>query len=273
VVSPTGLVTVFYELFPDGLYSLGARGAYTVSAGSLSQQLAIPQGTTNPTLAWRYRLLGDLPGDTAGLEVVVEPAAVGAGGAARDASASAVLAPTGTGRWQLGWLDMGAWVGETVSVTFRLKQAAGAPYLQLFLDDISVGPTYPNLAVVVGGPPAAPPNSQPVLTIHSTNLGAVPAPATRLTVTLPGGLSYVSADPPPVTTPPLAWELGTLAAGTTPPPIRLTVSVAGSAVPLASLTATATITTAGGEVETANNTGQIAILVGYRTFFPYLGRP
>lgn len=70
------------------------------------------------------------------------------------------------------------------------------------------------------------------LNVRATNQGPGPTPSTRLRLTLPAVLGYVSADAPcSVTTPPvLECALGTLAAGAART-VAIEVSVSGSATP------------------------------------------
>ncbi len=118
--------------------------------------------------------------------------------------------------------------------------------------------------IAVGGPdlgvnkraafPEVAPGGMVTFTIQYGNQGTATATNAVLTDTLPAGLTYVAAVPPPdVTGAILIWNLGDVPTGSNPSLIVLTVTV-GSGIPLSTtLPNTATIAAANGDVNPGNN--------------------
>ena len=59
-----------------------------------------------------------------------------------ESSKSRVFSQTQNIPWQLGWVDMSPWSGQSVTVTFVADSGAGETPIKLMLDDVSLGPWY-----------------------------------------------------------------------------------------------------------------------------------
>jgi hypothetical protein len=178
--------------------------AATAATSTLWQQVTIPADMAAPTLAFMQRRHGALPGGQTGLRAFVEEGGV-----------TTPLAVAGGGRaWSLAWVDLSPWQGKTVKVGLTLEQAAGEPAAQAWLDDISVAAGYADLATRVISRRGAGPGAPLPLRIEVRNQGGVAAAGVSLRLSLQNGLTFVSADPPPVSVngQEVRWELGDLPA-------------------------------------------------------------
>jgi hypothetical protein len=169
--------------------------------------------------------------------------------------------------WEHVQIDLQEWVGMTV--TLRLEHPA-ATHSGATIDDVSVGSAFPDLWVNQSGLPSAQEGEMATLELEYGNRSSLPAPATVLGYTLPAGVSYVSAAPEPVSTDPMTWELGDLAAEITST-IELTVAVDVTATRGVTLSAPATIATPH-EAILGNNSTEFGIWVGNRVYLPVLTR-
>lgn len=105
------------------------------------------------------------------------------------------------------------------------------------------------------------------------NSGGAAAGGVCISDILPAGLSFVRADPAPIsTTLPLRWEVGELAAQSGPFSIILTVTVAPTVSLSDQLANAASIGTIFPELETANNQAWLVTYIGYRVYLPLLTR-
>jgi hypothetical protein len=96
------------------------------------------------------------------------------------------------------------------------------------------------------------------------------AKGTRLTYTLPAELLFVSASLTPISTTPLVWELGDLAARSGP--LTVTAQIAPTATPLSALTSTAVLQTDNAELERHNNSAQGRTWVARFVYLPVIWR-
>ena len=55
-------------------------------------------------------------------------------------STTDLLTATQSTPWQLQWIDMSRWQGQTITLTFLLQQAQAAQSLRVYLDDVALGP-------------------------------------------------------------------------------------------------------------------------------------
>lgn len=113
------------ELFLTQL--LTATQATTFGA---TQLVTIPAELPNPTLSWMQRGIGDWATDQTRLRVSI-------GDTHYDMPAVGV-------KWEQAWLDLSAWAGQTVPITFAVEQAAGDTILQVDIDDVSLGSGHAN---------------------------------------------------------------------------------------------------------------------------------
>jgi hypothetical protein len=175
--------------------------------------------------------------------------------------------------WKHQWADLTPWAGRSVTIRFKVSEAAGGARAWAYIDEVSVGSAHPDTWVRLSGPRSAPPGQQVVQSITYGNRGGVAAGNGQVTLGLPPELTFVRADPPPSATAPiLRWDVGNLSAGDGPQTIRVTLQVAPDAATGTTLTATATIASDTAEIEQANNTAQAAMFVGYLVYLPVITR-
>lgn len=102
----------------------------TVPASSrIAKQLTIPADLYQPTLSFMLALHSDAPPLTSHFAVSVTAGV----------TTTTVLSTATPTDWRLAWVDLSPWQGEPITLTFAVQQAAGEPYLQAYLDDITVG--------------------------------------------------------------------------------------------------------------------------------------
>jgi uncharacterized repeat protein (TIGR01451 family) len=249
------------ELSWGGSDVFHARYVGTPPAGDswLSQTLAIPSGMNNPGLSFVYQYQ---QGNPDGRNVFSVVAQAGANTTPLFSTSSA------TPGWTHQWVDLAPWRGETITVEFKLQNAADNSPALVYLDEVTVGSTYPDVWVQKLGPTSLLPSEQIVYTVTYGNRGATPALVARVTDNLPTGLRFVNADPPPGSIGSgLVWDVGDLPAHSGPFTITLTAEV-NPPIGLGSVTNTVDITSQSSELETHNNTAQLSTFVGYQRYFP-----
>ncbi len=228
----------------------------------LSQTLTIPAAMTNPGLSLLYQFR---QGNQDGLS----PFSV----VAQEGTNTSTLFSTTTvsTNWTHRWFNLSPWKGRTVTLTLRLDNAADGTPVLIYLDDVSVGSSYPDLWINSTGTSAVP--SNPVIyTITYGNRSAVAATDAHVSVALPGGMVVVSATPPPSSTgPQLTWNVGNLAGNSGPFTITVTAR-ADPPVGLGTVTSTASITSQSTELETLNNSAQSLVFVGHIRYLPVIMR-
>lgn len=257
-----GAVHLVWENGSNGLYYATTETADSPSTGYLQQTVTIPADMLNPTLSFMYKTSPDLPDDDTALVVSVTAGI----------TTTQVYTAAPAGNWTLGWVDMQAWAGQTVTVRFAVQQAADDPYLQLFLDSVSLGAAHSDLWVGGTGVTTAEPGDEVVYQLHYGNAGGAGAEDVSITYTLPAEITFVSASVPPITptTQALVWELGSLPAGDGPYSITITGTVAANVPYLTELTNTAVITAAAPELRTANNTAVSITFIGRLAYLPVM---
>jgi len=177
-----------------------------------------------------------------------------------------------TADWMYTWFDLSPWISQTITVTFNLHQVTDSPYLQVYLDEVSVGSAYPDLWMETAGlPRSALPGDQIVYRLVYGNRGGAAAASVLISATLPAGLSFVSASlPPTVTGSTLTWAVGDLAAKSGLFEIVVTATVDADVSFGGELAQALRIDTATKELETANNTRQESFPVGYLITLPVI---
>jgi dipeptidyl aminopeptidase/acylaminoacyl peptidase len=230
----------------------GAPTAAAEAVSSVTQTVTIPAGMSQPVLSFSYQS-GGREGAT-GFDVVVDNVAT-----------PLPSHPYGLTHF---WLDMTPYAGQTVPVTFRLRQAAGDPASWAALDDVSLGTAYADVWLAAGGG-AALPGETAELVIRAGNRAGVAAEGVAVALTLPPELSFVSALPAPGA--PLRWELGALAPGAEQT-VVVTVQVSATAKPLATVSATAEATAAN-ELETLNNSAAAVVALQRMLYLPGVATP
>jgi hypothetical protein len=112
-----------------GFYYRGTRAASQEVVVYIQQPITIPDDATKPTLAWNFRLVSADSWLQTGIAITVT----------QGLTATRLFSTHTSLGWSFGWADLSQWAGKTVDVRFALEQAAGESYVQLLLDDISVG--------------------------------------------------------------------------------------------------------------------------------------
>jgi TolB protein len=200
VLDHQDLMHIVWGEFTSFFYRTTRRAAQAGSV-SLSQQVTIPTSLHQPTLSFMYKLRGAVPGGRSSLEVSVTP---GDGESATEVFSSTVSTP-----WTLGWVDMASWAGQTVTVTFDVRQAAGEPYIHVMLDDISLGSWLTPVVERVTPSHSAPWTATPI-TLTGENFVTVPpgtlhgeGPTLRLNNTTVPDVRWVNSATLTATIPPL----------------------------------------------------------------------
>ena len=120
--------------------------------------------------------------------------------------------------------------------------------------------------------PSVRPNDPVVYTITYRNRGGAAAATVRVTDSLPAGLVFVSADPPPTGSgAQLVWDLANLPGNSGPFTITLTTR-ADPPVSLGTVTNTVVIQSQSAELETHNNSALTTTFIGHRRFLPVIIR-
>ncbi len=228
----------------------------------LSQSFTIPISMTNPTLSFMSTLngLSQVSGNQFSLLL------------STDVLTTTLFTSTTPTGWERLWFDLSPWSGEVVTVTFYLSETAGYPPASALIDEVALGAAHTDAWVeLTGGRRSAHLGEQFDLQLAYGNRSGVIASGTLMTVTLPLGLSYVDASlPPQVIGDQLVWQLGDLAPGSRPEPIRLTLRVDENAPLVQYVVSEALISTTSPELETVNNRSLSEIYLGYLVYLPHL---
>jgi Tol biopolymer transport system component len=96
---------------------------------SVAQSVTIPADLHQPTLSFFHAIYDATPTGESYFAATVTAGM----------TTTTVFSSTTNTDWRLGWADVSAWTGQTVTVTFVVSQAAGEPFLQAYLDEIALG--------------------------------------------------------------------------------------------------------------------------------------
>jgi len=243
---------------PDDVYYVRASFVGQVEDSSVSQIVTIPITMSNPTLSFLHQFIEASAASWFNVQVDNGITATTIFSTALNSDA-----------WTHHWFNLSPWASHTIALTFNVHHAANDFSPRTYLDEITLGSAYPDLWVSKSGGMAALPGEQVAYTIAYGNRGGVAASGVRITDTLSTGLSFVDANPPPVTTStPLVWEVGDLLAQSGLSTIVVTATVASVVTLGSTLTNTVAIGAIAPEIETINNTTQAATFIGYRIYLP-----
>jgi len=122
----------FHFIWTVGSVSFTAIYSSTASANlpalsAISQVVTLPSTTYRPTLAFMYQLQGGVTGQSA-FDVTVT----------NGITATTVFSANQQTTWRLGWANLEAWQGQTITITFAVHQASGELFLHTDLDEISI---------------------------------------------------------------------------------------------------------------------------------------
>lgn len=257
---------VWPNVAAGGNYNI-LHAAYVPDPGgtaALRQEVTLPAQTAHPGLSFLYRLVQDDAASANPFEVTILHAGT---------TAIVFSTRTPTPEWTSRWVDLTPWLGESIEVNFEVRNAAGSAPALVYLDEVAVGSTYPDIWVTVTSSVAAAPGSTATITLRYGNRGRVAAQAGQVTLELPPELTFVQAAPAPTATAPgLTWAVGDLPAGASSGVITIQARVDEAVAPFVSFLAAATITSGSTEIEDANNAADDVIFAGHRSSLPAIYR-
>jgi uncharacterized repeat protein (TIGR01451 family) len=231
----------------------------------LVQAVAIPADAVNPTLSFLYRLEGTPEDETNWFEVQLQ-----------EGSNTTTLFSTASsaGNWSHRWFDLAPWQGKTISLRFNVHQTPGRLPVWAYLDEVTMGSAYPDTWISKHGATTAPPGWQVTYIVHYGNRGGVPAPAARITDTLPAEVQFLAAEPPPNTVTPseLVWEAGDLLPASGPAVIVVKAAVRPEVAGFTLFTNAAAISAATPEIEIENNAAHVSTRVAYPLYLPVINK-
>ena len=261
IVIDDGILHAVWSAFEFGMHYAESAAVTNPGSALLSQAVAVPAAGPNPTLSFLYQLDGARE-EGGYLEVGVSDAI---------SATSVYSTSTATIGWAHEWLDLSVWSGQSVTLTFKVHEVAGAPRTSALIDEVTVAPAYPDSWVTLAAPFTAPAGEEVTLVVDYGNRGGVDLAGGSLALSLPPEITFVEAVPAPSTG--SQWDLGTVPAGGSGQ-IVITGTVAAE-VPLSKfLSIAVTLTGETPELELYNNAAEATIRVGHITFFPAVaGRP
>jgi TolB protein len=259
----TGMVidenNILHALWHNNHYRTSALAGASEIA-SLSQSLTVPNQVKNPTLSFMAKASGEVAGDLSHLQVKIS----------NGITSTQHLVDAISSDWQLYWIDMKEWAGSTITISFMLNQQEGDPYLQIYLDSVSLGSAFTDLQLHATGKSAAIPGDEVVYVLNYQNKSGVIGENVLLTATLPSELDYVAANPEPISTTPLTWELGNLDAYSDMQTIILTTTVNNSATPRDTVNVLFEIGSDMPEIEVHNNVVEKELFIGRFIYLPFI---
>ena len=228
----------------------------------LAQAITVPADWPAPTLSFLYRTQGQFGAGGSRFAVSIN-----------DGQSTAIFSSTAVQTaWTQRWVDLSPWAGRTVTLTLAVHQVAGSTPSAAYIDEVATGSVYPDLSVVQAATSASP--GQPLtITVSYRNRGPVAAAGVSVTLDRPAGVSFTGASLPPATTAPLAWNVGSLAAGSGPFTITVSASAAAAGSVQQPLTSTAYIGSPAAEPDQADNRHSLRLDVAYRLYLPLMLAP
>ncbi len=228
---------------------------------SFSQKVTLPVSITNPILSFVYKLTNASMPTQTGLLVDIDDGTT---------NNTVLEISTDSLGWNHSWADLSAWSGKQVTVTFNLHEEIGRPIPQLYVDEVSLGPTNPDVWIEANSTNA--PLGAPILfTLTYGNRGGAWASNTVITFTLPAEIDFISANITPASTSPLIWNLGSLPAKNGLTTLEIVGTAAPNTDPFKSYISTAEISSQS-EMELLNNTATTSTYVGAFTYLPIINR-
>jgi uncharacterized repeat protein (TIGR01451 family) len=228
---------------------------------AFSQRVTLPLSITNPILSYVYKLTNaSIPSQT-GLMVDIDDGI---------SNCTVLEIATDSLGWGHSWVDLSAWSGKQVTVTFNLHEEIGKPIPQLYIDEVSLGSTYPDVWIEANSTNA--PLGAPIFfTLTYGNRGGAWAPNTIITFTLPAEIDFISANVTPASTSPLTWNMGTLPPKNGLTTLEIVGTTSTNTDPFRSYISTAQISSQS-EMELLNNTATTSTYVGVFTYLPIINR-
>jgi hypothetical protein len=167
---------------------------------------------------------------------------------------------------------MSDWVGETVTVTFHVQQAAGTPLMALRLDAITLGSSTPDVWVDVAGQLLARPGEAETFHLFYGNRSQVDAMTNTITLTLPSETTVLTTSlPAQQVGNQLIWQVDSIASTSTEIITITLLYDEGISVPQQKQF-TAEITSSQPELTVSNNSVEWVATIGRLTFLPMIAR-
>jgi len=259
-VDPSGSANLLWsDILQNDLYYTGAPLATRTANATLSQTVTVPVTMTTATLSFLYKLGATAPAGDRWLSVTANDGI----------NTTTIFSTTNpVADWTHRWFGPLPLAGKTVTLSFNLHETAGRPCAWAYLDDVSLGSAYPDLWLSLAGPPNTTPGATLIYTMTYGNRGGATAAGVTISDTLPAGLTFVRANPPPsAVTPALTWNLGNLAARSGPFTIMIEARVSSNAT-AGNLVNLATVAGITPEIERGNNTATATTAVAGKVFLP-----
>lgn len=244
------------------IYHTAQRLAETSEDLSYSQSISLPVNITNTVISYVYQLTNSAANDGVGLFVEVTDSN----------NTTTIASHVVDDKWAHNWVNLNNWIGKRITVTFRLHLEAGLPLPQVYLDDLSVGSAHPDVWVT-GTNNNAILGDNAMFIITYGNRGGAPAPGTLLTMTLPVEITFSETNLTPISTDPLVWDIGTLPAKSEPITFVVTGTINANTPTFTTSTSIVKVSTSSEELETLNNTVEIATYIGRYSYLPIIARP
>lgn len=246
----------------DGAYYNGPIMANTATDSSLAQVVTLPLTITTPVLSFLYKIGNAMPSAGSQMSVIIED---------KSSSTPLLTLERTTPEWEHSWVDLGPWVGKSVTVTFHLHQEAEEPVMWGAVDEITVGAAHPDVWVNLIDTNGLP-GETVTYAINYANRGGITAENTYITYTFPAEITFVNASLSPlsVTGSTVVWDVGNLAPDSQTETLVVTGTIASNAASFANLISTVDITTATAELETLNNTAQGSTFIGRLIYIPLI---
>lgn len=229
----------------------------------ISQKISLPTTMTTPVLSFYYGAAGVSPDTGKEFRVLIQ----------ETTTSTLVFSTTANmDYWKHEWLDLSAWVGKCITISFEVKLFPGQPPAHVFLDEISLGSTQSDIWVEVPERHSAyiAPGSLVTYTIYLGNKGGALAKDIEISLSLKGNWSYVRASITPVDATTLRWELGNLPSKSEVNSLDVTLLVAPDAIAFQHLEALVLIESQNIELEMANNLSRQWVIVAYSNLLPII---
>jgi len=186
-IDPYGLIHMMTTGDNTLIYQ-GVRRSEQAGDSAIHQRVTIPRDLHRPTLSVMYQLYGAAPGSSSGFEIRITD----------ELTTTVAFSATTSMPWSLAWADLQPWSGKTVTVTLTAHQAAGDPYVHLFLDEVSLG-SWLTPVVQAVSPSSVEAWTSTTVTITGENF--IETPAVRLDQTPVEGVRWVDEHSLQVTVP------------------------------------------------------------------------
>jgi uncharacterized repeat protein (TIGR01451 family) len=240
----------------DAFHSGEVSAPFDATHRAISQTVTIPGDMTNPTLSFMH--MSKYSWTEEKMLVTVT-----------EGTGQTSFPFTTVSNWRQSWIDMSAWLGKTVTISFMNE----TPDDVFYLDEVTLSSAHPNIWVDLSGELAAFPGEQlnyKILFGNNTNLDAQ---MNTISFTLPANVNFVSASvPPTVNGNVLTWEVGDLLAEASASSILVTTTVKASAPLRSMLEAQVTIGSTTPELVLENNTAVFSTFVGDLIYLPFVTR-